>query len=178
MLYCARGANAAAEIPVERQVMVLSRALSYDSELKTRAGTEIVVGVLTKPGNADSAAMGVAVLGGFKLLANVRISGLTLTAKNLSYTNPTALLAAATSEQVDVIYVCVGLDSDLPAIIEVARKRQNLTLGSSLDQVTKGLALGVFVLEGKPTVYVNLTAARSEGAALSTELLRIAKVIK
>ena len=38
------------DVPADRQVLVLSRALSYDNELKRRVGSDILVAVLSKAG--------------------------------------------------------------------------------------------------------------------------------
>ena len=35
-----------------------------------------------------------------------------------------------------------------------------------------------FQVDGKPTIVVNLPAAKAEGSAFSSDLLRLAKVIK
>ena len=172
------GASGQLEVPADRQVLILSRALSYDSELKARAGNDLQVGVLSKPGHAASEAMATAMLKAFRVILNVKVQGLTLGVRALSYTTPAALAAAVIAQGIDVIYVCAGLDQDLPAIVEVTRKRHIVSLASNEGQVTRGLALGVFAVEARPTIVVNLVAARNEGASFSSELLRVAKVIK
>ena len=172
------GAFGQLEVPADRQVLILSRALSYDSELKTRAGRDLQVGVLSKPGHTASEAMATAMLKAFRVILNVKVQGLTLGVRALSYTTPAALAAAVIAQGIDVIYVCAGLDQDLPAIVEVTRKRHIVSLASNEAQVTRGLALGVFAVESRPTIVVNLVAARNEGASFSSELLRVAKVIK
>jgi hypothetical protein len=171
-------ANSQLEVPPDRQVLILTRALAYDSELPARAGKDISIGILTRPGHAASEAMGTAMLKAFKILANVKIQGLSLVVRPLSFTTAAALGSAVVSHAIDAIYVCAGLEADLPAISEVTRKRHVISFGSSEDQVTRGLALGVFPVEARPTIVLNLTAARSEGASFTSELLRIAKVLK
>jgi hypothetical protein len=51
-------------------------------------------------------------------------------------------------------------------------------MGASEALIVRGVALGVVIAESKPTLLVNLTSAKSSGAALSTDLLRVAKVIR
>jgi hypothetical protein len=171
-------AFAQVQVPPDRQVLILTRALAYDSELKERVGPDITVGVLSKPGNVDSEAMAAAMLKAFRAILNVKVQGLSLVVRSLSYSNPAALAALVAAQSVDVIYVCNGLEGELPAIMDVSRKRHIVTMASSAAQVEKGLALGVFPIDSRPTIVLNLAAARSEGAAFTSELLRVAKVLK
>jgi hypothetical protein len=177
LLLQAASSNGEVEVPVDRQVLILSRALAYDSELKARVGSDILIAVLSKPGHPASEAMGQTVLKAYRQILNVKVQGIPLAVRPLSYAGPAALAAAVAAQSFDVVYVCTGLDPDLPAIIEVARKRRVVTIASNEEQVTRGLALGVFAIDARPTIVLNLGAARSEGAAFSSELLRVAKVI-
>ena len=175
---CSRSAQGILEVPSDRQVIILTRALSYDRELPARAGKEIVVGVLSRPAHAPSEAMAASMLKSFKLVLNIKVQELSLIAKPLAYPGPAALGAAITAQEIDVLYVCVGLEGELPGIIEVSRNQRILTVGSREEQVVRGLALGVFAVDSKPIIVVNLPAARSQGADFAIELLRVAKVIK
>jgi len=169
---------AAQEVPVERQVLILTRALAYDDDIKSRAGDDVMVAVLAKAGNPASEAMAAALVKAFRGIGGIKVQGLPMKVTQVSYSNGPTLMSAAASQGVDVLYVCVGLEADLPAIIEVTRKRRNVSIGSREEQVQRGLALGVFQVDGKPTIVVNLPAAKAEGSAFSSDLLRLAKVIK
>jgi hypothetical protein len=166
------------EVPPDRQVLVLTRALSYDSDLKTRVGSDITLAVLSKAGNASSEASAATIMKAFRVLSNVKVQGLPLITRALSYTSGAALSGAVAAQGIDAIYVCPGLDSDLAAIIDVCRKRHVVSFASREEQVTRGLSLGVFPIDSRPTIVLNLPAAKSEGASFSSELLRVAKVLK
>ena len=166
------------EVPADRQVLILSRALAYDDELKSRAGDDVLLGVLAKPGHSVSEAMSTNMAKAFKGIGNVKVQGLGIKVTQLTFTTGAALAAAAAAQSIDVLYICPGLEADLPAIIEVTRKRRMVSIGSREEQVTRGLAIGVFPVDSKPTIVVNLPAAKSEGAAFSSDLLRLAKVLK
>ncbi len=166
------------DVPPERQVLILARALSYDDEIKSRVGDDVTIGVLVKPGNSTSETMSAAMLKAFRGIGSVKVQGLPLKVTALSYTGGSALSSTVGSQGIDVLYVCAGLEADLPAIIDTTRKHHLLSIGSREDHVTRGLAVGVLPMEGKPTIMVNLGAAKAEGAAFSSDLLRLAKVIK
>jgi hypothetical protein len=168
----------AQDVPPERQVLILGRALAYDDEIKNRAGDDVTIGVLAKTGNSTSEAMAATMLKAFRGIGGVKVQGLGLKFTQIGFTNGPALQSSLASQNVDVLYVCTGLEADLPAIIEATRKRKNVSIGSREEHVQRGLALGVFQVDGKPTIVVNLPAAKAEGSGFSSDLLRLAKVIK
>lgn len=175
----ARNAHSQSEVAPERQVLVMTRALAYDDALKARVGNrELTIGILWKPGSAASEAMGVAMAKAFRTLERVRVSGLPVKVMQLAYTTAAVLEATVASHGIIVLYVCSGLENDLPAIIQLARKRKATTIGSREEHVIRGLSIGVFLVDSKPTIMVNLTASRSEGAVFSSDLLRLATVVK
>ncbi len=169
---------AAAVVAPDRQVLVLVRALAYDGNLKARAGGEVTVGVLARGGHGDSEQMAEAISRALHALGATKVQGLPIRTIKLGYSTPAALAAAVRAEGVDALYVCPGLEADLPGILEVTRAAKVLSMAGSQEQLARGASVGVFPQEGKPTVFVNLPASRAEGAEFSSDLLRFAKVIK
>jgi hypothetical protein len=107
-----------------------------------------------------------------------KVAGVPLKVIQLWYAGGEALSATVSAQGIDVLYPCEGLESDLPVVLEVSRRLQILTMGGSEEQVARGVALGVVFVESKPTLLVNITAAKNAGAALSSDLLRVARVIR
>jgi hypothetical protein len=165
-------------MPPIQQAVVLVRVLSYDANLKRRAGTDIVVGVVAKPGNAASQSAASAMVRAFRGLERVKVLGLPLKATQLLYSTPAALSNAIESQGIDALYLCAGLDGDLGGILGVTRNRKVITMASAEEQLHKGASVGVFVIDEQPTIVVNLASAKSEGAALGSDVLRLAKVIR
>lgn len=174
-----RRAVAQSDVPPERQVLILTRALAYDEALQSRVrGGEITIGILGKPGNAGSDAMALAMANAFRGVERLRIKGRGLKVIVLSYTTAAAFEAAIESQGIVVAYVCVGLDNELAGIAQLTRRRRVTSIGSRREHVTRGLSMGVFMVDERPTIVVNLTASREEGAVLSSDLLRLATVIR
>jgi hypothetical protein len=166
------------DLPPERQVPILTRALAYDENLRSRAGDELVVAILAKAGSKASEQTAEAVGKAFSGLAGIKVQGLPLRSARVNYTSAATLAGAVQKDGIDVIYICPGLDSDLPAILEVARTSHVLSMGSREEYINKGASLGVFLISSKPTICVNLAASKAEGAAFGSDLLRLAKVIR
>lgn len=162
----------------DKQAVILARALAYDDNLKSRAGDSLTVAVLFKSGQGGSESAADGMLHAFKALEGVKVQGLPLHAVKLAYTSKDALHAAVTSQGIDVLYVSPGLDGDQGAIRDESKRDHVLTIASREDQLNAGLSLGVFSFDGKTTITVNLPASKEEGAAFSSELLRLARVVR
>jgi len=159
-------------------VLILTRALAYDGNLKNRAGPELVIAVLGKAGNGASEQAAEAMTKAFKALGSVKVQGLPLKATRIAYAGPSSLTNAIDAQGIDVLYVSSGLDGDLATLLEVARDKQVITMGGKEEYISKGASLGVFTIDAKPTIFVNLTSSKREGAAFGSDLLRLAKVIR
>jgi hypothetical protein len=168
----------AQEVSPDRQAIILVRALSYDGSLKSRAGSELVIAIVAKPGNAASEKAAGAALQAFGALVATRVQGLPVKAAALAYRGPAALDAAIKSQGIAALYLCPGLENDLDAILAVTRAQKRISIGAREDYVVKGVSLGVFAFEGRPTIHVNLGGSRSEGSEFGSDLLRLSKVIK
>ena len=174
-----RGPGSAwAQVPPEKQVVILARAISYDKQLRSRAGSGLVIGVLYKPGVAESESTATEVMRAFKSIEGIKVQELPLAAVKLPFTSKDALKAAIAAQGIDALYCCPSLDGDLAAIREISHQQHVLTLASRQAFIQAGLAIGVFSSDGKPMIMVNLPASREEGAELATELLRLATVIR
>ena len=81
------------------------------------------------------------------------------------------------NEGIDALYACNGLDSEVDGIAAFAQERKIITMGAREEYVNKALAIGVFVIDGKPTILINWGESQKEGASFSSDLVRLAKVI-
>ncbi len=167
-----------AQVPLDKQAVILTRALSYDKDLRTRAGSSLVVAVLYKAGSADENGAAAEVVRAFKALEGVKVQDLPISVVKLAYSSKDALRSAITAQGIDALYCCPSLEAELGALREVSHQQHVLTLASKESFIQAGLSIGVFLSEGKPRIMINLAASRDEGATLSSELLRLATVVR
>ena len=163
--------------PADRQALVLLRALGYDGAL-TRAGDSVVIGVLARSAPSPADPTAAAIVTAFGKLTHFRVLGLPLRVVRLAYTNKAQLAVDIQRAGVDALYVCPDVESDLHPVLELTRERKVLSMASRHAHIHSGVAVGVFVVEGRATLFVNLTAARAEGAKFGSDMLRIATVIR
>lgn len=164
-------------VPAQRQASILTRALAYDRNMKERAGDSVSVGVLFRSGNNASETCATEMLAAFRTLEKFAVHGLPFRALRQAYEGPGPLRDISRTEGLDAFYVCLGLDNDIDAIATLAQERKVITMGAREDYVNKSLSIGVFVVESKPTILLNWGESQKEGAAFSSDLVRLSKVI-
>jgi hypothetical protein len=165
-------------VPPSRQVVIVMRSLAYDGNLKRRAGDAINIVILHKKGSFESESMASVMGKAFGALEATQVSGLPIVVSRLAFTGAEPLKKAVVGGGIDVIYVCEGLDAELIAIQNVSHQTRALTVAGKRSYVERGLSLGVFEIDAKCTILLNLSASRMEGAAFAPDLLRLAQVIR
>jgi len=166
------------QVPPSRQVVIILRALAYDGNLKSRAGGTIDIGILYKKGHARSEQMAGTMAKAFGALVATPVAGLPLVVSRLAYAGGEPLYKAVVASGIDMLFVCEGLDAEVGSITEVTRRTKALSVASQREQVEKGLSLGVFQVDAKTTILLNLQSSRQEGVAFAADLLRLAVVIR
>jgi hypothetical protein len=167
-----------ADLAAGKQAIFLARVLAYDANLKERAAGTVNIGVLARKGDRDSERMADSMVKAFTPLETATILGLPVRVSRLYFAGREALDRAAREGGIDTVYVCAGLDTNIADVKAVARARKILTLASHPSHLKQGLSVGVFDMDGRNTIIVNLEANRDEGVAFGPELLRLATVVR
>jgi hypothetical protein len=165
-------------VPPVRQALILMRALAYDENLAGRARGSVDVRVLFRKGQGASEQTAARMVHAFGTLLTTQVAGLPIGVASLAYGGPEPLRKVFEAEGIDAVYVCDGLEAELPAIAQITRRTKVLTMGSHPDQIHAALSLGVFQAEGKPVILLNLPASRREGVLFTADLLRLATVLR
>jgi hypothetical protein len=177
LLVGSQAAGAEQGVPALRQASILTRALAYDRNMKERAGDSISVGVLYRSGNAASESCANEILQGFKGLEKFAVHGLPFKAMRIAYDTGGSMKDLIRSEGVDALYACNGLDSEIDAIAALGQERKIITMGAREEYVKRALTIGVFTIDGAPSILINWGESQKEGASFSSDLVRLAKVI-
>jgi hypothetical protein len=96
----------------------------------------------------------------------------------LPYPGPDGLRKTIAGAGIDLLYVCDGLDGDIDAVKDITRQSKVLSVAAKREYVEKGLSFGVFEIDGKSTILLNLQASRLEGVSFASDLLRLVTVVR
>jgi YfiR/HmsC-like len=171
----AAAGTAEAQVPAEKQALIMLRILAYDHALAARAGTAVRLAVVH---GGSAAALQCA--GRMRSALDDLVKRVVVTGKPLEVeTVPVAEVsgAALARRRLAVLYVCSGSDAELPSVVQAARAAHVLTFTDELAYLARGLSIALSEDGPRVGISVNLIAARAEGARLNGQLLRLSKVV-
>jgi hypothetical protein len=177
LLLAGRQARAEERMPAPRFASFLARLLTYDTTLQNRAGGSIVIAVLHQRGNHPSMRESIELSRALRTLELTKILDLPVKTLSIALTSVGELERAVETLGIDAFVVCSQVDGKDPRVKQVSEKMKVITIGSTSDQVRAGLAISVYLEDGKSKILINHSASKREGAALSSDLLRLSEVI-
>jgi hypothetical protein len=160
-----------------RNAAILARALSYELTLEERVGPTVTVAVIYKRGAPRSEANADEWMEAFRSLSATRIKDRPLTAVRIAYST-SDVVSAIDNGGADVLLVADGLEAEAPAIARLARAKHVLTASNAIANLAKDLTLCVTEEGDKVKIVVNLDSAHQEGIRFSSNLLKLATIIR
>lgn len=165
-------------VSVEVQYPLFLKILTFDRNLKTRVGEEIVIGIVYQ--------------GKFKRSLNIKdelakvmdgssikkIEDIPIRYVAIDISEEPDLKNAISSKNVDILYLTPLRALEIGTVTAVSRAKKIVTLTGVPDYVESGLTVGIGTKGEKPQIIINLKAAKAEGADFSSQLLKLAKVIE
>ena len=112
-----------------------------------------------------------------QLIEAVRAEGLKIQCVPIALDDVEHISDALQHVQADVFYVTEMRGINIPEVIRISRARKIKTITVVPGYVEAGVAIGLRVRNDKPTIVVNLAAAKAEGSDLTGQLLRVATII-
>jgi hypothetical protein len=167
----------AASLPAEFQAKLLVRVLPYDKTLAERTKS-MRVGVLYAPGNADSEAAATALVAQIgKVAPGKRIQGEKLEAGKVPFGGKADLEARHKADPFACFFIAPGLGPQTAQIVQIARARGILTVGSVRQNVKAGAAVALVAEGDNPKIVVNVSGAQATGATFSSAFLSLAEIM-
>ena len=164
------------EVPVDLQVRLLYKIVSFDRNLGARtAGDPLVFAILYQKGFRASSTTRLQV----DDAARGESHGLNRPVRwvTIELEETPDLGSALRSNAVDILYVTPLRGTDIRRIVEATRANQVTSFAGVPSYLERGLAVAVGLERGRPRILINLTAARAEGADFSSQLLQMATVV-
>jgi hypothetical protein len=164
-------------VPTSMQASLFTKILTFDRNLKARAGSELKIGVLYQKKVRSSLEAQEEFLRAMCGDPGRKIDGLPLSCVTIEWTSAPDVEAAVVREGVRVLYVAPLRAVAIAEIVAISRARKITTLTGVPEFVEKGIALGIALRAERPLILVHLAAARAEGADFNSQLLKIARVL-
>ena len=180
LVLCGRTAATSAaqdmSVPIEVQVPLLLKILTFDRTLAADSHDSLVVGVVFQShyrgsaGVADEVCRILAATGRNPNAARV------LRVVTIDLDKSDALGATLLREGVQALYVTPLRAVATSAVAAATRQRQVISLTGVARYVEEGLAVGLDAAGDRPQIVINLAASKAEGAAFTGQLLKLARL--
>jgi hypothetical protein len=164
-------------VPVDVQLSLFSKILTFDRNLKTRVGEEIVVGIVYQ-GKFRKSLNVKDEIENFKNQFLSKIDEIPVRYVSIDISEESDLANTISKNSIDILYITPVRALDLEVITIVSRTKHIITLTGVPDYVESGLSVGIGVKGGKPQIMINLSAAKAEGIDFNSKLLNLAKVVQ
>ncbi len=163
-------------VPVPLQMELLLKVAGYDKHLPTRAANAARVLILIKGGNPQASQVA--------QTAKLALQGKTLNrlgveVLELPFSDAAAVAQAVKDRSIAVLYATPGFNpNELSSVARSLRGLSVLSVGALSRFVETGVVLGFDLVGGKPKLVVHLRRAREQSVELSSQVLKLAKVIE
>jgi hypothetical protein len=163
-------------VPVPLQMELLLKVAGYDRNLPARARGMVSLMLLTKRDDSLSRNEGEQAA---RALPGKDVKGLPTEIVTQTFSDGNALAERVRAGRVSILYAAPGFGPR--ELLTIARSLSGLSVlssGALAHFVDTGVALGFDLVGGKPKLLVNVRRAREQGVDLSSQVLKLAKVIE
>lgn len=172
------GAQAMA-FPVDLQVPLLLKILTYDRSFEFKAKHAVTIAVAFVASDPASVAAKDAMIKTLEQVSGRTIKNLPIRWAAVEFKDAAGFDRAVRASRANVLYVAPGLGGQIGAILKTSRSYAVTTATGVPEFVQRGIAVGIGIKPGnKPDILINLPSSRSEGSEFDASLLRIATVVK
>lgn len=161
-------------VPVPLQIELLLKVAGYDKNLPARAPSVVRVLILAKPGFAQSSRVGQAAA---RALEGKTTANRPVEISSLTFSTGAALTAKVKDDKVAIVYVAPGFDAAEMTTIAKALAGQSVLSAGAVTRFSDDVVLGFELVSGKPKLVVNVKRARDQNVELSSQVLKIVRVI-
>jgi YfiR/HmsC-like len=163
-------------VPVEVQVPLLLKVLTFDRALTSTPSEALVVGVVFQGRNRTSSAIGAEVRGQLTASGRQSVAGRAIRVVAIDLDATDDISAMLMRDSVRVLYVAPLRAVAISTVAAATRERLVVTFTGIPRYVEQGLSVGIDVNGVRPQIVINLPASRAEGALFSADLLKLARI--
>jgi hypothetical protein len=172
--------SAAQEMALDTAVQyrIFMKILKYDKNLTAKIGSELVIGLLFQSGFRSSY---LAKENFFKAMTDSPIKQFEsrpIRCAVMDLDKEIRLEESISRFHVDVLYIAPLRAYDLASLLSIAQSLKLITLTGVPEYVGQGVAVGLQLKGDKPEILIYLAAAKAEGADFSSNLLKLARIIR
>jgi hypothetical protein len=166
------------EIPARDQFPFFLKILSFERNLKCHGGKEMVMGILYEAGFEKSLRAKREMEQAVQRAQVKRNRDPSIHCVPIEVGRETDLGRALARAGVRILYVAPVQASCMKEVTRISRAQQVLTLTGVPEYAESGVSVAISKKGHRPSIIINLGAARAEGADFDSRLLKLAKIVR
>jgi len=170
----------AQEMPVstDLQYQFLLKILTFDRNLETRIGDEIVIGILYQSKFRLSEITKNSLVSSIEKSSIKTLEDIPIRYVNIDLNRENNLAGVLSGENVDILYIAPLRAFNLKPIIELSQSNKILTFTGVPEYTEDGIGIGIGIKGNNPQIIINLNSSQLEGCDFSSKLLNLARIIR
>lgn len=164
------------EVPVEIQVPMLLKILTFDRNLEKRSGKKFTIGVIYQSKYKDSFEAGEKFIESINKISIKKIKDIPIEVVSIDV-DSSDLENGILRNEVDGLYIAPLRAFDIQRILKISQDRKIISMTGVVEQVNSGISIGIGSKGDKPLIIINLRSTKLEGIDFSSQLLKLAKII-
>lgn len=165
-------------VPASVQAALFAKIATFDRTLPAAAKKTLVIGVLYQRRVRASLEFKDDLVRALAAVPGQRIANMAFHVTAIDWDGIEDIGALLDREAVQILYVTPLRAVSIEQIAAAAKSRGVRTWTAVPDYVERGLGIGIGLRGDRPLILVNLPQAQAEGCDLSSQLLRLARVIQ
>lgn len=166
------------QVPIEQQVPLLIKILSFDRNLRRNADKQIVFAILYQKKYRKSLDAKNDFEQAISKYSITKIDTLPIKLMAIDISEDSDLASIVNINRVNVIYLAPVKATNIGEITALSRSKQITTTTGVPEYVNAGISVGIGTKSEKPQILINLNSARAEGINFNSQLLKLAKIIE
>ncbi len=164
-------------VPIDVQYLIFMKILGFDRNLDLASQAELRIGVIFQTKFNESLRTKELFIETAQKNQSIKVNNRQVILVPLEVAERDGVEKAIRDAGVSVLYVTPLRAFNIKDITAIARANKIVTLTGVPAYVSLGIAMGLDVKGDKPQILVNLAAAKAEGMNLSSQMLKLTKII-
>lgn len=165
-------------VPLDLQVKLFLKALTFDRNLAKRADARLTVGIVYFPGAYQSEREARNFHDALQQFTGKKAGGLPIASRLFAYTNSASLNAVLADNTITALYIAAGSSAQVRQAATAAQEQHVITLAAETTYaIDHNVAMVVAYKINRPRIFLNLESARAAGADFNAKFLRVAHVL-
>jgi hypothetical protein len=166
------------DVPVDVQVPLFLKILSFDRNLKTRSGKEVVIGVIYQGKMRASLKAMEEFIAAVNTSPPQDVGNIPVRCVPIEVGAGSDVASTIATNNVNILYITPLRAVDMVALAGFCRSKQVPALTGVAEYIQSGAAVSIGIKGDRPEIVVNLPVAKAEGMDFDSQLLKLAKIIQ